>query len=350
MKKALISLFLSAILLLSAIPANASGLSFSAESAVLIDGNSKEILFEKNANEKMPMASTTKIMTAIVTLENASLSHTFTVDERAVGTEGSSAYLQKGDRLTVESALYALLLQSANDAANALAFEVSGSIEDFATLMNEKAKELGLSDTSFKNPSGLSEEGHCTTARELAVLSAYCLENEDFYKIVSTKTATVKIGENDRTFVNHNKLLSLYEGAVGVKTGFTKESGRCLVGAAERNGIRLISVTLNASSDWNDHKSMLDYGFSLYREYKLYNEDSFIIELPVAGKSSYISVSPKGEYSVFLPKDKKISVVIEAPRLITAPVKKGQKLGDAVFVCDGREMHRTPLFALSKVL
>ncbi len=350
MKKCLISLILILTLLFSSvISAGAAGLSLSAKSAVLLDGNSKEILFEKNAGERMPMASTTKIMTALVVLDRCSLSDTFKVSEKAVGTEGSSAYLQKGEELSFEAALYALLLQSANDVANALAYEIAGSLEAFAALMNEKAKKLGLSDTQFQNPSGLSAEGHYTTARDLALLGAVCLENEDFYKIASTKTATVKIGENDRTFVNHNKLLSIYEGAVGIKTGFTKESGRCLVGAAERNGVRLITVTLKASSDWADHKAMLDFGFSLYREYKLFSDSTFTVELPLAGKGSFISASPKGEKSVFLPEGKTISVKIEAPHLITAPIKKGQIIGTLIFMSDEREIFRTPLLAQSKV-
>ena len=351
MKKRILSLILIIALLLSSfvICANAKGLSLSAESAILIDGHSLEVLFEKNAKQRMPMASTTKIMTALIVLENCNLSDTFKVDEKAVGTEGSSAYLQKGDKLSFEAALNALLLQSANDCANALAIEIAGSTEAFAALMNEKAAALSLSDTSFKNPSGLSEEGHYTTAYDLARLSAVCLENEDFFRIVSTKSATVKIGDNERTFVNHNKLLSLYEGAVGVKTGFTKESGRCLVGAAEKNGIRLLSVTLKASSDWNDHKTMLDFGFSIYREYSLFKENELIFELPVAGTGSYITVAPKGEKSVFLKKGTAVSAKIEAPRLITAPIKKGQIVGILIFEAEGREIFRTPLLAQTKV-
>ena len=348
MIKRILSLVLIITLVFS-LASYANGLSLSAESAVLLDAFSKDILFEKNARTRMPMASTTKIMTALIVLERCKLSDTFKVDEGAVGTEGSSAYLQKGDKLTFEAALYALLLQSANDMANALAIEIAGSTEAFAALMNEKAKELSLSDTSFKNPSGLSAEGHYTTAYDLAMLSAVCLESEDFFRIASTKSATVKIGENDRTFVNHNKLLSLYDGACGVKTGFTKESGRCLVGAAERNGVRLISVTLKASSDWNDHAEMLDFGFSLYREYTLFKENELIFELPVAGEGSFITVSPKGEKSVFLQKGKTVSAMIEAPRLIFAPVKKGQIIGTLIFEADGREIFRTPLLAQSKV-
>ncbi|MBE6586911.1 MAG: D-alanyl-D-alanine carboxypeptidase [Ruminococcaceae bacterium] len=351
LKRILSLLLISAVLCGTVIKASAAeALSVSAKSAVLMDGNSKEILYEKNSGERLPMASTTKIMTALVVLESLDLSHTFRVDERAVGTEGTSAYLQKGDTLTVEAALFALLLQSANDVANALAYEVGESIEGFAALMNEKARELGLCDTSFKNPSGLPEEGHCTTARDLAFLGAACLENEDFLNIVSTKSKTVKISDKDRTFVNHNKLLTLYEGAIGVKTGFTKESGRCLVGAAERNGVRLVTVTLSASNDWKCHSAMLDYGFEKYRSYTLYSKNSLLFELPVAGCDSSVTVSPEGEKKITLPYGKKISVKIEAPSLITAPVKKGAALGTAVFYADEKEIWRTPLLAISKVL
>ncbi|MBQ4067039.1 MAG: D-alanyl-D-alanine carboxypeptidase [Clostridia bacterium] len=344
---AILSVF--ALMPLSAKADNVYGLSLSAQSAVLMEADSKSTVFEKNASQKMPMASTTKIMTALVVLENLSLSHEFKVNEAAVGTEGTSAYLQKGDTLTVEAALYALLLQSANDAANALAYELCGSIEDFAALMNAKASELSLKNTSFKNPSGLPADGHFTTARDLAYLGAVCIENEDFKRIVSTKSADVKINGKDRTFVNHNKLLSLCEGAFGIKTGFTKESGRCLVGACERNGVRFVTVTLDASCDWNDHSKMLQFGFEKYRSYLLYSKDSFIIELPVAGRSTCVSLTSEGEKRVSLPKDSIVTVSVFAPSLLTAPISAGDTVATAVFICDGKVICKTDLKAITEV-
>lgn len=350
MKKILISLFLLLSLLSPlTVAANGADLRLSAESAVIMASDTGEIIFEKNAYQKRPMASTTKIMTALVVIEACDLEKSFSVSAEAVGAEGTSAYLSKNDTLTFESALIALLLQSANDAANALAIEVGDSIEGFAALMNEKAKEIGLEDTCFKNPSGLPADGHYTTANDLALLASVCLRNSDFSRIVSMKRATVMINGESRTFVNHNKLLTLYEGANGVKTGFTKESGRCLVGSCERDGVNLLTVTLDASDDWNDHRKMFDYGFAKLRSYQLYSEESFIIELPVAGTGKCIKVAPKGKKSTVLPYDRKISVAIEAPSLICAPVNLGDKIGTAVFYCNGREIARTSLFALSRV-
>ena len=320
-------------------------LTVSAKSAVLMDAQTKNIVYSKNADEKLPMASTTKIMTALIVLENADLDREFIVSKLAVGCEGTSAYLCENDVLTIRSALYALLLQSANDAALALAIEVSGSVENFVAMMNNKAKELGLSNTGFKNPSGLPDEGHYTSARDLALLSAVALENPEFANIVKTKTATVKINDTDRTFINHNKLLTLYEGTVGVKTGFTKESGRCLVGAAERDGVRLVTVTLSASNDWNDHQKMFDFGFEHLRSYDLYSQNAFVIDLPIPDTNSHIYASPKESKKVTLPIGSKISVRIERTSILQYPVNKGDILGYAVFSSDGKELCRTPLCA-----
>lgn len=349
--KRFISLLLSLSLLIIAAPECIASetLSLSAKSAVMLECSTKDTVFEKNADVPMPMASTTKIMTAIVVLENLPLDKSFTVADKAVGIEGTSAYLKKGDTMTVEGALYALLLQSANDVATALALEVSDSIEAFASLMNAKARELSLSSTQFKNPSGLPADGHYTTARDLARLAVYCLENKDFYRIVSSKTATVEIGGESRTFVNHNRLLSSYSGAIGVKTGYTIESGRCLIGAAERDGVRLVTVTLSAPNDWKDHKAMFDYGFGKYQSYKLYSERDFVISLPLSGRCEFVYLSPEGEKNIALPKGKRIKVVIEAPRVIYAPIDKSATVAYAVFYVDGKELYRSPLKSLKKV-
>ena len=204
------------------------------------------------------MASTTKIMTAVVTLENADLFAKVTVPSVAVGVEDSSMYLAKDETLLVKELLYGLMLTSGNDAATALAYYVGkGNIQTFVDMMNSKAKALGLENTNFTNPSGLPDDNHFTTARELAKITCYALQNPVFAKI----TATAKVTIGHRTLVNHNKMLSMYDGAIGVKTGFTKKAGRCLVSAATRNGVTLVCVTLNAHDDWNDHISALDSGF-----------------------------------------------------------------------------------------
>ncbi len=323
--------------------------SVSAKSAIAIEAESKDIIFEKSCRERLPMASTTKIMTALVVLEALPLDRVFTIAESAVGTEGTSAYLETGDRLTVEAALYALLLQSANDVAVGLAIEAGGSIEGFCVMMNEKAKELGLSDTSFANPSGLPDDSHYTTAYDLARLGAVCLENPDFARIVSTKSATVKINGKDRTFVNHNKLLSLYEGTVGIKTGFTKESGRCLVGACRKDGVTVVTVTLSASNDWNDHISMFDYAFSQYTSYTLCKKGEFLISVPVAGTGRYVSISPKKTVSVSLKKGSEIRVYIEHTPLVFSPVQKGDTVGYANFTSEGKIIARVPLYSLNTI-
>ena len=233
--------------------------SLSAQSAVLIEARDGEILCEKNAHTKMAMASTTKIMTALVAAESGKLQRVVSVNAAAVGVEGSSIYLYAGEKMTLCDLIAAMLLESANDAAAAIAIEVGGSIDGFCDMMNKKAKELGLKSTNFKNPHGLYDEEHYTTAYELALIAREALKNEVIRKTVATKKLIIEPVEGSaRALYNHNKLLSMYEGAIGVKTGFTKKSGRCLVGSAVRDGLELISVTLNAPDDWNDHKKLFD--------------------------------------------------------------------------------------------
>ncbi len=242
--------------------AHRSEMKTSARAAALLDADTGSFLYAKNENERLSMASTTKIMTAIVAIENAELDRIVKVDDRAIGIEGSSIYLKKGEEMSIKSLLYALMLRSANDAAAALAYEISGSIDNFSLLMNGKAGELGLSDTNFENPHGLDSKNHYTTAHDLAIISAYALRNPAFKEISSTRKIEIDSSEQTRLLVNHNKLLSRYDGCIGVKTGYTKKSGRSLVSAAQRGDKTLVCVTINAPDDWNDHKKLLDYGFS----------------------------------------------------------------------------------------
>ncbi|MBR5314699.1 MAG: D-alanyl-D-alanine carboxypeptidase, partial [Clostridia bacterium] len=209
-------------LILQSFAIGCCALDVSAHSAFVIDGDSGLTVYEKNADAKMGMASTTKIMTCIVAIENCNLEKDVSVSDKAIGVEGSSIYLQKGETLTMKQLLYALMLQSANDAATAIACEISGSTEEFAVLMNEKAKSLGLKNTHFTNPHGLYDENHYTTARELALITKHALENPTFREIVSTIKTTIPLNNDEgvRALVNHNKLLRIYDGAIGVKTGF----------------------------------------------------------------------------------------------------------------------------------
>ena len=255
----------------------------SAKSAILIDADSGRVLFEKDADTPMGMASTTKLMTALVALRLCDADKKISIPSEAVGVEGSSVYLVEGEVLTLAELLYALLLASANDAAVAIAVGTSGSVEDFSAEMNACARELGLTDTSFTNPHGLYDDGHYTTARELAVIAAEALREPLIAEIVGAQKATIPHDgvADKRLLVNHNKLLRTYEGAVGMKTGFTKKTGRCLVSAARRDGLTLIAVTLNAPDDWRDHSILLDYGFENYERKILYPAGTFTYSLPL---------------------------------------------------------------------
>lgn len=312
--------------------------SVSAQSAVLIEADSAEVAFSKSADFPLPMASTTKIMTALVALELADPATEITVGAESVGIEGSSIYLTEGETLTLEQLLYALLLESANDAATAIAIGLSGSVEAFAAEMNRKATSLGLRQTHFTNPHGLDHSEHFTTAYELALIARAAMQNPLFCQIVATRKTTVPHAATggSRLLVNHNKLLRLYDGCIGVKTGFTKKSGRCLVSAAERDGVRLIAVTLHAPDDWNDHEKLLDYGFSRYKSVLLCAADGILTSLPiVGGAQDCVTVCNEGELRVTLPATHgHVTQVLELPRFAYAPTKNGDILGKAVFYCD----------------
>lgn len=247
-----------------------------------MDADTGAVFYEKNADVPSLIASTTKIMTGLLVCENCDLDEKVTVPQEAVGIEGSSVYLRAGETLTVRDLLYGMLLQSGNDAATALALHLSGSVEAFAEQMNKKVCELGLTNTHFANPHGLDDEGNYGSARDLATLTAYALKNPDFAQAVSTKS--YRVGE--RCFVNHNKLLWRCEGAIGVKTGYTKKAGRILVSAAERNGRTLICVTVSAPDDWNDHCKLYDYGFSQYEMTEIATQGKKVGTLPFVAEQT----------------------------------------------------------------
>ncbi len=322
----------------------------SAGSAVLFDPASCCFLAERDADRRRPMASTTKIMTALVVIERCSLGDTVTVSPEAVGVEGSSIYLYAGERITVGTLLFGLLLSSANDAATALAIHVAGSVAAFAQLMNERGAEMGLVDTHFTNPHGLHDEAHYTTARELALIAATAMANETFAEIVATKRYSAPQSGTDATrlFLNHNRLLRTYEGAIGIKTGFTKKSGRCLVSAARRNGLTLIAVTLDDGNDWRDHAALFDWGFA---EYEGFAPEPAPITLPVVGgRASEVTLLPGDRLYRTLPAGHdEIEVRIEAPRFLFAGFEAGEVLGEAVYVLNGEELGRIPLKAANGV-
>lgn len=233
--------------------------------AVCMEQSTNRILWSENEHEKCYPASTTKILTAILAIENLPLEKIVTVPKAAEGVEGSSIYLRCGQKISVRDLLFGLMLRSGNDAAVALAIETSGSVEDFATLMNLKAKSVGAVNSHFSNPHGLDDKTHYTTAYDMALIAAYAYQNDEFCKIASAKKATINVDGENRFIANKNKLLAIYDGANGVKTGYTKRDGRCLVGGAKREGMQVVSVVFNHSDMWNDTVRMLDFAFDNFK-------------------------------------------------------------------------------------
>ena len=326
----------------------------SARGAVLIEADTGEIIFRQNENARLPMASTTKIMTALVALESLPPDTVVTITPQSVGVEGSSIYLCEGESLTLEQLLYALMLESANDAAVAIAIAVAGSVEAFSEKMNARASSLGLTDTHFVNPHGLYSEEHYTTAYELALITRAALQNPLFREISATdrKTIPLRGEEGVRLLLNHNKLLASYEGCIGGKTGYTQKAGRCLVSAAEREGVTLIAVTLNAPDDWRDHTAMLDYGFALYEGVPLCDSGFFSAPLwLISGTQEYVMVENTEALSAVLRVDHgDVFCVVELSRFEFAPISAGQILGHLRFyerMKDGssRELGAVPLAA-----
>lgn len=261
----------------------------SASSYLVMDAASGTVLLEQNAHERRPMASTTKIMTTLLALEE-DLDAAFEADEKSLQVEGSSMGLLAGDQVTLRDLCYGMMLSSGNDSANLTATQIAGSTEEFAKRMNERAEEIGMQNTQFKNPSGLPDEEHYSTAYDMALLAREALQSEAFAEICSTEKIKLTFGNPPaaRWLENHNRLLTLYEGCIGLKTGFTKAAGRCLVSAAERDGRRLVCVTLNAPDDWNDHTALLDAGFA--RETKtLWNREEAVSVSVTGGTKTKLS-------------------------------------------------------------
>lgn len=320
-----------------------SGSAISAKSAILMNAEDGETYFQKNADLRLGMASTTKIMTAIVALKLSSPDRVITVPAEAVGIEGSSVYLVEGEKLTLSELLSALLLSSANDAAVAIAVSVSGSVDAFVDEMNRHAEGMGLCDTHFKNPHGLYDEEHYTTARELAMIAKEALASETISSIVRMKKTTIPHDgiADRRLLVNHNRLLSSYEGAIGMKTGFTKKTGRTLVSAAERDGLRLIAVTLDAPDDWQDHTLMLDYGFSNYQKILFYGKEEFLYYIPLSdGSADRVKITNSEPLSLTLKKGehKRAELVESNRRFVLAPTAQGDYFGTLTLTAGGKSV------------
>ena len=320
----------------------------SAKACVLIEEKTGRIVFEKNSSQKLPMASTTKIMTTLICIESGGLDDEFVVDKDAIKVEGSSMGLKEGDVVTKRMLCYGMLLPSGNDAANAAAVKISGSIPEFAEKMNERAQEIGMTHTNFVTPSGLEGEGHGASAYDMALLAREALKNPDFAEICSQASAKVHFGNPpfDRWLKNTNKLLTMYDGIKGVKTGFTDEAGRCLVSACERGDVSLICVTLNDKDDWNDHMKMYDRGFEAVRADKLTSDEVF--DIPVAGGESD-SVKAKAEESVsigvFGDSLKHITSKAVIPPFVYADISKGDTIGTLEWYYDKRLVGEVPIKA-----
>lgn len=326
-----------------------------ARSAVVMEVNSGRILYQKNMSEKLPMASTTKIMTTLVAVESDRLNEIVTVSKRASYVEGSSIYLKEGEKHSLEDLLYAIMLRSGNDAATAVAEHLGGSVENFAAIMNAKAREIGAYDTQFVNPHGLDAEGHYTTAYDLALITAYALKNEKFAEIVSTKKKTIKGPPDvnwDRIMVNKNKMLWQFEGGDGVKTGFTRKSGRCLVSSATRNGMKLVTVVLNCGPMWEDSSALLEYGFKNYSYEKIVNKENVhkIVEVK-NGKEKFVSVKPTEDYYLPLRQDEKDNIRMESnvEEKANAPIYKGDNAGNLNIYVNDKLVKAVPLIYGSSI-
>lgn len=314
---------------------------------VVIERDSLRVLTGANIDEKMPMASTTKILTAITVLENANLKDRVTITKESVGIEGSSIYLKEGEVLTVEELLYGMMMRSGNDAAHALAIHVAKSIEKFAQLMNSVALKCGAINSNFVNPHGLSDINHYTTAKDLALITCYALKNEQFQKIVSTKSITF----NDRTFANKNKMLNLYEGADGVKTGYTKNAGRCLVTSATKKGMQLVSVVLNCGPMYERSEELLDYCFDNFKPTCVLKQDEILAEIPIKD-----SVIIDEKFPVRLCKDliiplkegeiNSIGVEFIPVEYLDFPVNKGTYVGNLSIYTDKDLIFSSKLFTI----
>lgn len=304
----------------------------SARGAVLMEVETGRVLYEKNPHEKMPMASTTKIMTAILAIENSHLSDMVTVSPSASGIEGSSLYLTTGEKLTMEQLLYGLMLRSGNDAATAIAEHLGESVEGFAKMMNEKARSLGAMNTHFMNPHGLHHGEHYTTAYDLALISAYAMKNSTFREIASTKYYKIPWEGQpwDRVLMNKNALLWDYEGANGIKTGYTMAARRCLASAALRNDMQLVTVVLNCQPWFEDSAALLDYGFTNYEMKKLFSKGETMGEIPVRdGFKKKVGIVLLDDISLPLTsgEEEKLQITIKAPETLKAPIMAGTWVG-----------------------
>ncbi len=312
----------------------------SAKAAILIEAVTGEVLYEKNSTERLPMASTTKIMTTLLCLESGDLDREFVVDADAIQVEGSSMGLTVGDIVTKRTLCYGMLLPSGNDAAGAVAVELAGSETGFAVLMNKKARSLGMTDTNFVTASGLHDEAHYSTAYDMAVLTVAALQNQDFREICSQSKAQVSFGNPpyDRWLWNSNRLLTMEDTILGVKTGYTDEAGRCLVSACVRDGVTLICVTLNDPNDWQDHLALYEEGFARVTPVTVELPDALMAEVS-GGAKEMVSLSPTGRIIAGITGETVPTLVYQTTLNaypLTAPLAEGECVGSWTGYYQGR--------------
>ena len=339
--KRLICIILCATVLSNVLITNSYGIS--AKAAVVIDGFTGEILYSQNCDEKLPMASTTKIMTALLLCElGGDLSKEIVTTREMVTVEGSSMGLQVGDTVSYHDLLYGMMLASGNDAANTTAIALAGSVSKFVDIMNDRADKMGLKSTRFVTPSGLDADEHYTTAYELALVAKEALSNDEFAKAAASQSARLCYGNPpyNRTLTNHNKLLKMYDDVVGVKTGFTKKSGRCLVSASKKDGKFVIAVTLNDGNDWQDHRTLLDLGLSLINARRFSPKEN-IISLTTTGNVCVNVNLPSA--TICIPKDTKVDYIIKCQNILYLPINKGDTVGTIDYVSNKNVLCQLPI-------
>lgn len=323
----------------------------SAESAILIDVQSGRVLLEYNPHVKLPMASTTKIMTALVSLENGELKDKIKIKNDAVGIEGSSIYLYEDEDIILEDLLYGLMLRSGNDSAVAIANYIGGNLEEFAEMMNKKAREIGVNNTNFVNPHGLHDDNHYSTSYDLSLITREAMKIEEFKEIAKTKTWKANRDKNN-LFYNKNSTLWEYEGGDGVKIGYTKRAGRCLVSSATRNGTQLISVVLNDRNWFDDCYRLMDYGFDNFATYIIFDKGQYFNKISINnGVKDHISIVTKESFSYPLKEEElgKVKLHIDLPDIIEAPIKKGDFIGNVAVYLDGKLIHEEKLVAKESI-
>ena len=350
MKKLLCLLFSCTFFVLSTVCVHARQVPVSAAAYALYCPDNGKLLLSENADKQLPMASTTKIMTTLLTLEEAAVGNRVVEFTDEMSAEGSSMYLKKGEKVTLYDLAVGMMMQSGNDAANAAAITIAGSMEAFADLMNEKASAIGMTHTHFVTPSGLDDEQHYSTAYDMALLMAYALRNEDFAYITSQTSMEVHFiypADKFITYPNHNKLLRMYKDCVGGKTGFTDAAGRCLVTAARRDGLTLIAVTLNDRSDWGDHTELYEEGFSRYRAMTV---DKAVDSISVVGGDADSVPLDTDELRVVVPTDTEdVTTQVYLPSFLYAPVEEGTLVGKIVCFSEGEVLSETPVRAAQTV-